>query len=211
MTAEIRTLFLRKIREMAGYGQGNNDHADLQKSRIAKDEKDVQGMVDLILNNWINPLADADQPLASISTSAVPSPEIARDLARAYLVGEAAYQDFKNERLEPDKPSAKFHNPLKKQKLKSFTNLSKTKRVAKSKGDEMVLRADRNLFARMIIIAESRQLHMQDVLQHPLGPLPFSLVASNGLPRNTNKAQLGRELEKRAGREAVGDCDGWRR
>jgi len=42
----------------------------------------------------------------------------------------------------------------------------------------------------MIIIAESRQLHMQEVLQNPLGP------ASNGLPRTTNKAQLGRELEK---------------
>ena len=48
----------------------------------------------------------------------------------------------------------------------------------------------------MIIIAESRQLHMQEVLQHPLGPLPSSLATSNGLPRKTNKAQLGRELEK---------------
>ena len=50
--------------------------------------------------------------------------------------------------------------------------------------------------SRMIIIAESRHLHMQEVLQHPLGPLPSSLATSNGLPRKTNKAQLGRELEK---------------
>ena len=122
------------------------DHADLQKSRITKDENDIQGMVDVILN-WINPFADADQPLASISTSAVASPEIAQDLDRAYLVSKAAYQDFKKERLEHDKSSVKFHDPLKKQKLKSFTNLSKTKNVAKSKGNEIVLRADRNLFA----------------------------------------------------------------
>ena len=37
--------------------------------------------------------------------------------------------------------------------------------------------------SRMIIVAESRHLHMQEVLQHPLGPLPFSLATSNGLPR----------------------------
>ena len=48
----------------------------------------------------------------------------------------------------------------------------------------------------MIIIAESRQLQMQEVFCHPLGPLPASLATSNGLPRKTNKAQLGRELEK---------------
>ena len=37
---------------------------------------------------------------------------------------------------------------------------------------------------------------MQEVLQHPLGPLPSSLRMSNGLPHTNNKAQLRRELEK---------------
>lgn len=89
-----------------------------------------------------------------------------------------------------------FYATLKKQNLKTFTQLSKTKKVAKSKGDEMILRADRNLFARMILVAESRQLHMRDVLEHPLAPLPSSLALSNELLRKTNKAQLSRELEK---------------
>ena len=74
--------------------------------------------------------------------------------------------------------------------------MSKAKTIKNKKGEETVIRADRNLFARMIIISESRQLHMQEVLQHPLGPLPSSLATSNRLPRKTNKAQLGRELEK---------------
>ena len=37
---------------------------------------------------------------------------------------------------------------------------------------------------------------MQEVLQHPVGPLPSSLATSYGLPCKTNKAQRGRELEK---------------
>jgi len=69
-------------------------------------------------------------------------------------------------------------------------------KIKKNKGEEMVIRADRNLFAGMITIAKSRQLHMQEVLQHSLGPLPSFLATSNGLPCKSNKAQVGRELEK---------------
>ena len=79
-------MFLREMREMVGYAQGNNSHADLQKSRIKKDYKDVQEMTDLLLNSWLNPFSDESQPLASILTSAVPSPDIALDLAKAYLL-----------------------------------------------------------------------------------------------------------------------------
>lgn len=60
----------------------------------------------------------------------------------------------------------------------------------------MILRTDRNLFARMMLIAESCQLRMKDLLEQPLAPLPSSLASSNGSLRKTNKAQLGRELEK---------------
>ena len=71
---------------------------------------------------------------------------------------------------------------------------SKTKRATKGKGDEMILRADSNLFARTILITESRLLRMKDLLEHPLRPLPASLASSNGLPAKTNKEQLSREL-----------------
>ena len=48
----------------------------------------------------------------------------------------------------------------------------------------------------MIIIAESQKLKMGDVLAHPLGPLPWSLAATDGSLKKTNKAVLGKELEK---------------
>ena len=123
MTAEFSAMFLREMPEMVGYAQDNKGHADLQKSRIKKDEKDVQEMTDLLFNSWLNPFSAESKPLASISTSAVLSPDIALDLAKAYLSGEAAYQDFKNNRLEPEKPLVKFHDTLKKQKLKTFRSM----------------------------------------------------------------------------------------
>ena len=58
MTVEFKAIFLREIREMVGCAQGNKGHADLQKSRIKKDEKDVQEMADHLLNTWLNPFSD---------------------------------------------------------------------------------------------------------------------------------------------------------
>ena len=48
----------------------------------------------------------------------------------------------------------------------------------------------------MIVIAESRDLQMKEVLSHPLGPLPWSLATPDGLMRKTNKASLAKELQK---------------
>ena len=44
---------------------------------------------------------------------------------------------------------------------------------------EIVRKADRSLFGQMLIIAQSRELHMKDMLSHPLGPLLWALA--NGI------------------------------
>lgn len=46
MTTEFRAMFLQEMREMVGYA-----HADLQKSRIKKDEKDLQEMTHLLFKS----------------------------------------------------------------------------------------------------------------------------------------------------------------
>ena len=48
----------------------------------------------------------------------------------------------------------------------------------------------------MIVIAESRNLRMSEVLAHPVGPLPWTLAKSDGTLRKTNKASLAKELQK---------------
>ena len=51
--------------------------------------------------------------------------------------------------------------------------------LRKGTAEKIVLRADRALFAQMIVIAEARQLGMKYVLSQPLGPLPWSPAASD--------------------------------
>ena len=50
----------------------------------------------------------------------------------------------------------------------------------------------------MLIIAQSRQLHMKDVPSHPLGSLLWALANGDGSLWKTNNAVLARELVKLA-------------
>ena len=84
---------------------------------------------------------------------------------------------------------------MSKLKLKTFSDIRK-KSHTQSHAKEVVLKADRKLFGQMILVAESRKLHMSDVLAHPLGPLPWALANGDRSLRKTNKAALAREMEK---------------
>ena len=67
------------------------------------------------------------------------------------------------------------------------------KAVVSSKGKEVILKADRNLFSMMAIIAQTRQLDMR---AHCLEPIPWALATSDGSLTKINKATLLFSLEK---------------
>lgn len=56
-------------------------------------------------------------------------------------------------------------------------------RVNQAQNKKVVLKADRDLFGHMVIASQSRDLHVKDVLAHPLGLLSWAasswLVAEN--------------------------------
>ena len=114
---------------------------------------------------------------------------------QAHEIGEKAYQQFKEERLDSNPPKKKFHDPLKLKKLKTFSSLSKKKTV-EAKGRAVILKADRSLFGRMIIMGQSRKIKVRELLRHSLGSLPWSLATPEGFPRKTNKAALATYLQK---------------
>ena len=60
----------------------------------------------------------------------------------------------------------------------------------------IILKADRSLFGRIIVMAQGRNLKMEDILSHPLGPLSWALSTHDGLLRKTNKATLATTLQK---------------
>jgi len=61
------------------------------------------------------------------------------------------------------------------------------KKTVNQGGKSFVLRADRNLFARLLVIGQSREIDLRDLLTHKLGPVPWSLATYDGSLTKANQ------------------------
>jgi len=193
LTAEYRSAFLGQLRNMVQGSNMETQHTELQSPRIKKDELAVSSIVDPI-QGCVNPFSES-QELISISTAKKAPREIATDLKTAHGVGERCYAKFKEERMEKTPQTRKFHDPLKTNKLKTFSDMNKKKQV-QTNDRSIILKADRSLFGRIRDIAQERSLQMDTILSHPLGPLPWALSTPDGLLRKTNEVSLASLLQK---------------
>lgn len=140
----------------------------------------MNAFVELMEKSLVNPLSSDQCDIISLSTGIAVSPDIANDLLQAHQTGEVAYKKCRSECLEKESPDTKFHDRMKKQNLKTFSNLTKRDTRNRKQNKELVSKADRNLFGHMTIVSKSRNLHIKDVLAHPLVPLPWSLSNPDG-------------------------------
>jgi len=148
----------------------NRSHIDLTGSFIRRDEKAVKSLVELIETNWTKPLLSNPSELISISTGTTAPLEVANDLLTAQQKGDMTYTDFQENRLK--KRTHDFFKRLPKLQLQTFNNIKNHIRW-KLSNKEVILKTDHKLFGHMICVASSRNINMKDVLQHPLGPLPW--------------------------------------
>ena len=97
---------------------------------------------------------------------------------------QAAY-DFVVNHCSSD-PTLDYFDPLKKAKLKSFKDLKAVRKVH-NKNLVLPLRMDRDVFARMVLLGQFRQIDMKIVFTYPLGPLPWSLACLSLWTSTKNK------------------------
>ena len=82
-----------------------------------------------------------------------------------------------------------FHGTLTLLKLKSFASIKKSSKVS-VRDREIAIVADRNFFARLLVISQNRKMDLQYVLSFSLDPLPLALATPQGTLRKTAKAKL---------------------
>ena len=107
--------------------------------------------------------------------------------------GEAKLKEFIEQQLEVSELG--FHEKLPKLKLKTFSTMVKETSVCVDK-TKVVVKADRDLFSRMIVVAQSCVLNLREVLSYELGPLLWSLATVDGCLVKTQKSKLLQLLEK---------------
>ena len=130
LTSEYRSTFLNQLKSYVGQDRSKLFHTDLPQSRIRKQETDVQSVVEIMENDWLNPFIPGEVDILRISTGVTAPPEVSKNLLKARSIGKDAYQHFCHSRLADHSQPVPFHDKLNKQRLKSFsllTALSKRK------------------------------------------------------------------------------------
>ena len=139
------------------------------------------------MESLLGPSAAACNEIINISAGALATLEVARNLERTKGVGEAGFQNIVQQRIISSEVG--FFEKISKNKLNTFHSLVTSTKVV-SKERAIVLRADRALFARMLVIVQNWQMDMRMVLKFDFGALPLFLVSQDGSLTKTTKAKL---------------------
>lgn len=186
-----RGLITRGCEKMAGKEELAATRRDLQESQMEKDKRDVEEIVDTV-KSMINPFQYDEQDLVHITSGTVATEEVKSGLQSAYNEGEKKFVTFCKERIQSEEVD--LLASMKKLKLKTFSDLSKTVK-RKVRGNEISLKADRNLMARLVVIGNIRKINLQELLSYSLSPIPLALCTPQGCLVKTNKAKMLHCLE----------------
>lgn len=180
------------MEESIGINKTSPQPKELQCSRIKFDENAVNKCYNK-LKEWSSIFQKGDS-LVSLSSGLNATQEVVDDLMRAEEVGKTQAQEFIEKRIKHN--NVNFYDTIKKNKLKTFTTMNATKKVS-LKDRDLVIRADRNLFARLLVICEKREISLRDLLKFSLGPIAWSLATPAGTIYKSVKSKLLTSLEPR--------------
>ena len=109
--------------------------------------------------------------------------------------GQLACKDFIDNRCIT-LPKTDFHDPVQKTNLQTIKSLKKVMKVNVI-GLLVPLKMDKIFWQGWRSLASFERLILKDVFRYLLGPLPWSLADTYGLPKKTNKAK--NSLQYKAG------------
>ena len=105
------------------------------------------------------------------------------------MAGEAVAETFMAERIRST--NTDFFKPLKALRLRQFGDRQKKTVTSKA----TVLKNDRNLFSRLIVVMKFRHVDLREILKYSLGPVSYPLASADGSIAKTNKASLLSAIE----------------
>lgn len=194
LTSHERAAVTQICREMAGFlvNDGNEVGKEMGKARMTVDERDVK-KVETTITNWVNPFKQSDdEEICHLASELTASEKVESDLLTAHEQGKRAMTTFFKRRLLSSEVS--FHDPIKKLNLANFTSSALSK--VKISGRDFMIKADRNLFARLLVAAQKRSMDLGEVFEYSPAPLPWSLASADGSFCKTDKSKLLEALSK---------------
>ena len=144
----------------------------------------------------INPFETEHEELLSLASGIMVENEVADALINAEVLGEQQFVEFSKSNLLSDDPD--IFTKLKRNKIQTFSS-TKQLSVQNKDGKKTSIEMNRNLFARLLVIAKSRKVDLKELLSYSLGTYPLSLSTTTGGLVKTAKSKLFDILEDEAG------------
>ena len=142
----------------------------------------------------------------NFATGVVLPEEVADALLASRSKGQEKMNTFVKKRIQTNEVS--YWDAIPKLSIKTFSSM--TKKVKVKAGDEksITVHADRDLFGRLLIGANARQINLMEVLSYELSPIPCSLAHQDGSLRKNTKSHLAGIIEKPSPENTVYILDG---
>lgn len=193
LTPHERAAFTQLCKRMVGSTRNEKGkHKESSKTRMNKDEHYLQKVQNTNLS-WGNPFEPGGN-IRHLASGITVSSAITEDLEKAEQKGKEELNGlFADGLLAENVP---LHNNIPKLLLKTISYVTKGAIKVKVAGHDATLKADRDLFASLAIIAHSRDMSMREALQHTPGPLPWSLATLEGTVAKTVKSKRLHYLER---------------
>lgn len=173
-------------------------HRSTRKSEVKHSETGVQSILDAF-RQFQNPFAmgsDRFDKLFCLSSGLPASKEVEADLLLYIDKGETAAAEFIESRLVGK--TVKFHDPMKKLRLKTFASMAVKKELKSSEKKTIQVKAERNLLGRLVILSQDNDISLRKMFEYPLSPIPWSIATADGGMVKTSKSLLMHELETKA-------------
>jgi hypothetical protein len=159
-----------------------------------------------LVNTTINPFDNDYESLVHLTSGSVATDDVESDMNNMYERGEAAAVKYMEKNILSEKPD--IYAPLKKMNLRTFSSLNKKVASKTKKGEIVALKNSKNLFAKMLLIAKSRDLDMENVLQYSLRPFPLPFATAEGNLVKTAKSKLLNIIENETQDALIESVDG---
>ncbi|XP_065671561.1 uncharacterized protein LOC136089469 [Hydra vulgaris] len=190
-----RSQITAHCKELAGIQQHQRYRKDLDTTSIRNHNEILMEVISTI-NNMVNPfITFPSSELIQISSGRVASCDVKNDLQEAVVKGEFEFQKFVRDKIACESPE--IFTTLKRQNLKTFSSLKSNFETKNSKGQMISLKANRNTFARLFLVAQNKSINAKDILSGCLSAYPLSIAGSDGTFVKSPKSKLLHELEKK--------------
>ena len=190
LTSHIAAKCQSRVEEFLGMSDDRCVTKDLATKRILHDEECVIRSYDL-LKEWGTPFKE-NEKLVHLSSGLECHTQVENDTVNAEARGKEAFVNFIEKRIESNDED--LYVAIPKMKLKTFGSM-KAKKSYSIKERNVTLKADRDVFVRLLVICGKREITLKEVLTYSLGPIPWSLATLDGNVSKTVKSKLLDALE----------------